>query len=284
MKDKICLITGATSGIGEITARELAIQGAHVILLARNPDKAEKVQKEIIAACGHDKVDILLADLASLQAVKTAGEAFMNRYTHLDVLINNAGLIAGNAKEYSKDGHELSLAVNHLAPFLLTSLLLPSLEKSREARVINVASEAYKMAKPDWDHMQLENNYSAIKAYGNSKLYNILFTRELARRLEDQGNNIDTYVLHPGVVASNFSQSAGGVMHFVFKLMRPFLISPAEGAKTSIFLATAERGQLKQGGYYIKKKSAAFKSNLVTVAHAQKLWQKSEEILNIKFL
>ena len=208
MKDKICLITGATSGIGEVTARELAIQGAHVVLLARSKEKAEQSRKNILNVCGHDKVDILIADLSSQKQVREVAAKYNGQYPRLDVLINNAGLVLGNQRSVSEDGYELTFAINHLAPFLLTYLLFDKLTQSPQARIVNVSSMAHQMAHLDFNNLQLEKGYSGLRAYNNSKLCTILFTRELAKRLKNN-KNITVNALHPGVIASNFSKSAG---------------------------------------------------------------------------
>ncbi len=168
MQNKICLITGATSGIGEITARELAKMGAHVVILARNRDKALKSQEEIKAICGHDKVDIVIADLSEQVQIRKAAAEFNARYPRLDVLINNAGLITGNTRIETPEGHELTLAVNHLAPFLLTSLLLDKLKESTEARIINVSSIVYLMGTLNLSDIEMRRYFFGLRAYNNS--------------------------------------------------------------------------------------------------------------------
>jgi retinol dehydrogenase-12 len=177
LQDKIMLVTGATSGIGEVTARELARQGAHVILLARNRNKAERTQREIIATTDNPLVDIVIADLSVLQQVRDVAAQLHDKYPRLDVLVNNAGLMFGAERETSADGNEMTLATNHLGPFLLTSLLLDLLQKSPAARVVNVASMAYKFSKPTLDDIQSERSYSPMWEYGTSKLWNIMFTQ-----------------------------------------------------------------------------------------------------------
>lgn len=285
MEKKICLVTGATSGIGEVTARELARQGAHVVLLARNEAKAAQVQEEIKRISGNDKVDVLLADLSSLKQVRQVAATFNSRYPRLDVLVNNAGLLMGSERQVSEDGYEQTLAVNHLAPFLLTSLLFPKLLQSREPRIVNVASEAYRAAKPDFNDFNMEHSYSAIRAYSNSKLYNILFTRELARRAQEQGHtHLVTNAVHPGMVASNFSVSAGGWMHFIFKLMSPFAISSEKGAETGIYLASHPAADKYNGQYFAKKKPKPVKHAFATPENAARLWEISEKLVEEKFL
>jgi NAD(P)-dependent dehydrogenase (short-subunit alcohol dehydrogenase family) len=168
LQNQIVLITGPTSGIGKVTATALARMGAHVVLLARNADKAEAARREIKAAAGHDRVDVLLADLADLGQVRRAAAEFDARYPRLDVLVNNAGLIFGAQRQLSVDGHELGLATNHLGPFLLTALLLEKLRASPAARVVNLSSMAYKYAKPNLADIESERRYSAARVYGNT--------------------------------------------------------------------------------------------------------------------
>jgi retinol dehydrogenase-12 len=285
LQDKIVLVTGATSGIGEVTARELAQQGAHVIILARNRAKAERTQQEIIAATGNKKVDIVLADLSVQQQVRDVAAQVHDKYPRLDVLVNNAGLMFGSERELSADGYEMTLATNHLGPFLLTSLLLDLLQKSPAARVVNVASMAYRFSKPTLTDLQSEQSYSPVWEYGNTKLWNIMFTQELAKRLREHSiNNVTTNSLHPGAVATGYGQQTGGIISAVLALGRPFMLSPEKGAETSIFLATDPSVATTSGGFFSKKKPEPVKSNFNTPANNQKLWQMSEALTGVKFL
>ncbi len=279
------LVTGATSGIGEVTARELARQGAHVILLARNRNKAERTQREIIATTDNPLVDIVIADLSVLQQVRDVAAQLHDKYPRLDVLVNNAGLMFGAERETSADGNEMTLATNHLGPFLLTSLLLDLLQKSPAARVVNVASMAYKFSKPTLDDIQSERSYSPMWEYGTSKLWNIMFTQELARRLRTHGiTNVTTNSLHPGAVATGYGQQSGGWLSAVLALGRPFMLSPEKGAETSIFLASDPSVATVSGGYYSKKKPEPVKSSFNTLANSQRLWAMSEDLTGTKFL
>jgi retinol dehydrogenase-12 len=285
LQDKIVLVTGATSGIGEVTARELARQGAHVIILARNREKAEKTQRNIITATGNKQVDTVLADLSVLQQVRDVAAELHAQYPRLDVLVNNAGLMFGAEREVSADGYEMTLATNHLGPFLLTSLLLDLLQKSQAARIVNVASMAYRFSKPTLDDLQSEHSYSPIWEYGNTKLWNIMFTQELAQRLRAHGIiNITTNSLHPGAVATGYGQQSGGWLSAALKLARPFMISPEQGAETSIFLATDAKVATVSGGFFSKKKPEPVKSSFNTSANNRRLWELSEELTNTKFL
>ena len=285
LQNQIVLVTGPTSGIGKVTATALARMGAHVVLLARNAEKAEAARREIQAAAGHDRVDVLLADLADLGQVRRAAAEFHARYPRLDVLVNNAGLIFGAQRQLSVDGHELGLATNHLGPFLLTALLLEKLRASPAARVVNLASMAYKYAKPNLADIQSERSYSAARVYGNTKLYNIMFTQELARRLRAHGiGNVTTNALHPGVVATNFGDSAGGWLGKLTQLARPFMISVEKGAETSIFLASAPEVATISGGFFEKKKAEPVKHPFNTSDHARQLWKISEQLTGTSFL
>jgi len=285
LQDKIILVTGATSGIGTVTARELARQGAHVVILARNRQKAERTQRDIIAATGNKQVDIVLADLSVLQQVRDVAAQLHDKYPRLDVLVNNAGLMFGAAREVSADGYEMTLATNHLGPFLLTSLLLDLLQKSPAARIVNVASMAYRFSKPTLDDIQSERDYSAIWEYGNTKLWNIMFTQELAQRLRAHGiTNVTTNALHPGAVATGYGQQSGGWLSAVLALGRPFMLSPEKGAQTSIFLASDEGVGATSGGYFNKKKPVAVNSKFNTPTNNKRLWQLSEQLTGTQFL
>ncbi|MDO7845872.1 SDR family oxidoreductase [Hymenobacter sp. M29] len=285
LQQQIVLVTGATSGIGQVTATELARMGAHVVILARNAAKARTTQQEIKAAAGHDRVDVLLADLADLGQVRRAAAEFSARYPRLDVLVNNAGLIFGAERQLSPDGNELGLATNHLGPFLLTALLFDKLRASPAARVVNLASMAYRVAKPDLADIQSERHYGAMRVYGNTKLYNIMFTQELARRLRAHSiTNVTTNAVHPGVVATSFGDSAGGWLGKLTALARPFMISVEKGAETSIFLASAPEAAAVSGGFFDKKKAVAVKSSFNTEANARQLWQLSEQLTGVAFL
>jgi len=285
LQDKIMLVTGATSGIGEVTAHELARRGAHVVLLARNRQKAERTQQEIIAATGNQLVDIVIADLSVMQQVRDVAAQIHDKYPRLDVLLNNAGLMFGAERELSADGYEMTLATNHLGPFLLTSLLLDLLQKSPAARIVNVASMAYRFSKPTLDDIQSARDYSPVWEYGTTKLWNIMFTQELAKRLREHGiTNITTNCLHPGAVATGYGQQTGGIVGALLSLGRPFMISPKKGAQTSLFLATDPSVATTSGGFFSKKKPEPVNSRFNTTANNERLWKISEELTKTNFL
>lgn len=285
LNHQLILVTGATSGLGKVTATHLARMGAHVVLLARNAEKAAATQREIRAAAGHDRVDVLLADLADFEQVRRAAAEFNARYPRLDVLVNNAGLIFGAQRQLSAAGHELGLATNHLGPFLLTALLFEKLRASPAARVVNVASLAYKFAKPNLTDIQSARHYSAARIYGNTKLFNILFTQEMARRLRAHHvANVTVNSLHPGAVATNFGDNAGGWLGKLTQLARPFMLSAEKGAETSIFLASAPEVAAVSGGFFAKKRAEPVQHAFNTPDHARQLWKLSEQLTGTSFL
>lgn len=285
LSHQLVLVTGATSGIGEVTARTLAQRGAHVVLLARNAEKAARTQRAIQAAAGHGRVDVLLCDLSDLTQVRRAAAEFNQRYPRLDVLVNNAGLLFGKQRQLSAQGYEMTLATNYLGPFLLTALLFDKLRQSPAARVLNVASMAYRFAKPNLHDLGQERGYGAMRQYGNTKLYNILFTQELARRLRAHGiRNVVTNSLHPGVVASNFGDNAKGWMAQLTKLFRPFMISAEEGARTTLYLATDDAAGHISGGFFAKQQALAVKHPFTTPTEARQLWEQTEAMVEQNFL
>ncbi|UYZ62857.1 SDR family oxidoreductase [Hymenobacter weizhouensis] len=280
----VALVTGATSGIGEITARDLARYGYHVVLLARNADKAELSRRAIARVAGPDRVSVVLCDLSDLEQVRRAATEFQATYPRLDLLINNAGLLFGTPRQVSKQGFEMTLATNHLGHFLLTALLLDHLRRSPAARVINVASMGYKMAKPRLDDLNQERGYSPMRQYANTKLYNILFTQELARRLRERNiQNVITHSLHPGVVATGFGQQSGGLLGWGVKLARPFLLSPEKGAETTLFLALDPAAGNSSGGFFAKKRAEPVQHPFNTPENVQALWEQSEQMVGQRF-
>ena len=285
LHDQILLISGATSGIGEITARELARQGAHVVILARNADKAARSQQLIRQATGNERVDVVLADLSDLAQVRAVAEQIKAKYPRLDGLVNNAGLMLGAERQVSAQGYELTLASNHLGPFLLTSLLFDLVKAAPAGCIVNVASMAYKFSRPTLDDLQSERAYSAAFEYGTTKLFNILFTQELARRMRAAGiEHVTTNCLHPGAVATGYGSHSGGWLGAVIGLARPFMISPEKGAETSIFLASDPSVARVSGGFFDKKKPVPVKSSFNTPANSRRLWELSEELTGTTFL
>ena len=244
----MCLVTGATSGIGKATAMGLAQRGATVVLVGRDREKGEAVQREVKTKSGNEAVDLLLADLSSQESVRQLAENFLQRYTQLHVLINNAGMTSLRRRE-TVDGLEMTFAVNQLAPFLLTNVLLDVIKASAPSRIINVSSDAHEAGHINMDDLQSEKKY--MRAYGQSKLALVLFTYELARRM--QGTDVTANCLHPGFVATNFGQNGTGpIGRGVMNVISRFGMSPEEGAKTSIFLATSPEVKGVTGKYFVK--------------------------------
>lgn len=283
MTNKLSLVTGATSGIGYITALELARKGSAVILHGRNEQKLKRTRNQIHNDTNNDHIYLLQADFFSLEQVQKAADQINQDYKVIDVLVNNAGLIFGSERHTSPDGFELTIAINHLAPFAFTKLIFDRIAAAREGRIINVASEAHLAAAPDFEDFNMEQSYAGFRAYANSKLYNIMFTKELAGRLSNYPN-VTTYSLHPGTVATNFSASAGGLTNFAFKLMRPFLTSAKKGAQTNIYLASASDIPANSGSYFINQKPAKVKHKFYTEENNAKLWEISEILTGEPFL
>lgn len=276
MQNKICMVTGANSGIGKVTALELAKRGATVVMVCRNRSKGEAAQAEIKAQSGNASVDLMLADFASLASVRQLTEDFQQQYQQLHVLVNNAGLYLDKRYE-TRDGFEMTFGVNHLAHFLLTNLLLDMLKASAPARIINVSSEAHQFGRLDFDDLQGRRRYDGMRAYGQSKLANILFTYELDRRLAGTGVTVNS--LHPGAVASNFARDTSGLFSLFFGLARPFMRSPEQGAETSIYLAAAPEVANVSGKYFSDKRAVRSSPRSYDQESWQRLWQVSEELV-----
>ena len=252
MQGRICLVTGATSGIGKATALGLAKQGATVVIVARNPVRGEAAQREIQEQSGNPSVDMLLADLSEQASIRQLAETFQQRYAQLHVLINNAGVFMLRREE-TVDGIEMTFAVNNLAPFLLTNLLLDLLKASAPARIINVNSDSHKSGSDlQLDDLQTAKHYNVWRAYARSKLAMLLCTYELARRL--QGTGVTANCVHPGFVFTNMGMNnVGPTMQSVAKFLLAHLgATPEEGAKTSLYLATSPDVENVSGKYFAK--------------------------------
>ncbi|GMU60649.1 MAG: retinol dehydrogenase [Myxococcaceae bacterium] len=274
---KRALVTGATAGIGKETAKALLEQGAEVIIVGRSAEKTKATADELAKATGKP-VELLLADLSSLAEVRKLGKDFLARWDTLHVLVNNAGAI-NLAREVTVDGFERTFATNHLSYFLLTHLLLPALEKGApEARIVNVASNAHRGQKIDWDDLQAEKSYSQFKVYGRSKLMNILFTRELARRVKDKGITVNA--LHPGVVATSFLAKPG-LWGVAGKIAGLFMLTPKQGAQTSVYLATSPEVKDVTGGYFARSRPRTPTAEAQDDAAAKRLWELSERLTGL---
>ncbi|MBM4161821.1 MAG: SDR family oxidoreductase, partial [Ignavibacteria bacterium] len=251
MNDKICVVTGASSGIGRVTAEALAELGAMVLIVCRNREKSESTRLEIIRKHKDARVEFFLADLSSQKEIHVLADAIKARYQHIDVLVNNAGGI-NPKRTLTVDGIEMTFAVNHLAYFLLTNLLLDQLRAASAARVVNVSSDVHRYTTIFFDDLGLERSYTPMKAYCQSKLANILFTHELGRRL--RGTNVTTNALHPGSVRTNFGKNLSGISGFYFRAFGPLMRSPAKGAETVIWLATSSDVDGVTGRYFFDKR------------------------------
>jgi NAD(P)-dependent dehydrogenase (short-subunit alcohol dehydrogenase family) len=271
---KICLITGATSGIGKETTIELARQGMQIIFNFRDEEKGKKTREEIIQLTGNPDVNMYHCDLASFQSIREFAFLVKKNYSRLDILINNAGIWMKH-KDMSADGIEYTFAVNHLAPFLLTSLLLDMIRKSMAGRIINVSSGIHYMGYLDISDPEFKNKvFNPAKAYGQSKLANVLFTRELAARLKE--TNVTVNCLAPGWVNTGLFRYSNPVVKLSARL---WALTPLKGAETSIFLATSDQVQNITGEYFEKKKVKKAAKLSYDKELAKKLWKLSEDYL-----
>lgn len=276
VRGKVVLVTGANSGIGKATATELASRGARVVLTSRDMDKGLVAKAEIEVASGAT-VDLRELDLASFRSITAFAQAFLAEYSSLHVLVHNAGLVLSDRRE-TEDGIEATFGINHLGAFTLNRLLLPLLEKSAPARIVVVASDAHKGAWRglDFDDLQAKHSYQGIRAYSNSKLANILFTRHLSSLIK--GSGVSAFCLHPGVVATNITGDgdAGGLWRFLFKWLRPFLLTAEKGARTSVYLCCQPDIEELSGEYFVKCRQTKPSKAALDAAAALQLWEASE--------
>jgi NAD(P)-dependent dehydrogenase (short-subunit alcohol dehydrogenase family) len=273
MQGKVCMVTGAASGIGAATARALAQQGATMLLVDRDAQKCAVTVSRIKQQTGNSAIEFMGADLSSQQEIRRLVQRFARHYQRLDVLVNNAGALFGERQE-SIDGIEMTFALNYLGYFLLTNLLLDTLKASAPARIINTSSRSHARAQINFDDLESRSGYQGLAAYAHSKLAIVLFTYELARRLE--GTGVTVNVLHPGVVATNFAMKGGGVMGLVMRLFRIAFLSPEQGAQTGIYLATSPKVEGVTGKYFVKRKVVPSSPASYDTATAGRLWQVSE--------
>jgi NAD(P)-dependent dehydrogenase (short-subunit alcohol dehydrogenase family) len=277
MEGKVVLITGGTSGIGKATATALAAMGADVVVTGRNRERGEVALAEIRRQSGSEKVTLLLADLAVQAEVRGLAQSFLERRDRLDVLVNNAGLIQSRRTE-TPDGIELTLAVNHLAPFLLTNLLLDLLEKSAPSRIITVSSEARRGAEIDFDDLNSERRYRAFRVYGMTKKANILFTYELAQRL--RGTGVVANCVHPGGVNTRFGDNNRSLGTLIFRALKPFMRTPERGAETIVYLASSPEAAQMSGRYLTDGEEVSPAQPREEVAQ-KRLWEVSEHLTNL---
>ncbi len=274
MQGKSVIVTGATSGIGWVTARELARKGARVILVGRSSAKLSTVAEQIKNQTSNPLVETICADLSTRAGVQFAAHEYKKRHTRLDVLVNNAGAIFMK-REQNPDGVEMTFALNHLNYFHLTILLLDLLKATAPARIVNVSSDAHRGQVIDFKNLQGEKEYSGFSAYGRSKLMNLLFSMELSRRL--QGTGVTVNALHPGFVASEFGKNNGKFVSLVMRVMSPIARSVEDGASTSIYLASSIEVEGVSGQYFTDKKPVIPDSAALNSVTAQRLWDISLE-------
>jgi NAD(P)-dependent dehydrogenase (short-subunit alcohol dehydrogenase family) len=280
MQGKVCMVTGASGGIGKVTVRELATMGATIVMLCRNRAKGEATLAEIKEASGNNQIDLIIADLSQLSEVRRAADEFKQKYTQLHVLINNAGGINSKYK-ITADGLESTFATNYLAPFLLTQLLLDMLKASAPARIVNVSSAAHTQGKIDFADLQGAQRYSFMKAYGQSKLAQIYFTYELADQLKGLGVTVNA--LHPGVVSSNFNDGMKGIAHVIGAAIYALTgISVEKGAETTLYVATSDDVEGVSGKYFSQSnggKETPSSRLSYDPAIRRQLWEVSEELI-----
>ncbi len=277
MQGKVCLVTGATAGIGQAAALLLAQQGATIVGVGRNPAKNEISTQMIKEKTGNPAVEYLLADLSSQQEIRALAQQFREKYDRLDVMVNNAGATFGKRQE-SVERIEMTFALNHLGYFLLTNLLSDILEASAPSRVINVSSSMHRLGKLDFDDIPFEKGYARSKAYQRSKLANIAFTYELARRFSN--HKVMVNAMNPGLVATNVGQAAGGISAKVKGLVdRIAGLSPEEGAQTIIYLATSPEVWGVTGRYFVREKSVPSSKITYDLEFCRRLWNVSESLI-----
>jgi NAD(P)-dependent dehydrogenase (short-subunit alcohol dehydrogenase family) len=278
MAGRAVLVTGGSRGIGRATALGLATMGARVAITGRDHERTEGAAREIRAA-GGGQVDVFVADLSAQSEVRRLADEVLQSFSRIDVLINNAGGY-WHTRHVTADGLERTFAVNHLAPFLLTNLLLDRLKQSAPARVVTVSSNAQTMARIDFDDLQGERSYSGGRAYNQSKLANVLFSYELARKL--QTTSVTANALHPGVVSTSFgAEDPAGLQRLFVPIMRPFMKTPTQGAATSIYLASAPDLEQVTGRYFANSKLKRSSKRSYDEAAAARLWQVSADLVGL---
>lgn len=279
-REMVVIITGANSGMGLATARALAGTGATIVMACRSIAKGEEACVSVVRETGNQKVFVMQCDLGDLASVRRFSDEFHSRFEHLDALVNNAGVILLK-RTITVDGLESQFAVNHLGHFLLTVLLLDLMGKIGPARIVVVASGAHKIGKIDFENLQLEKGYSIIRSYAQSKLCNVLFTYELARRLA--GKNITVNCVHPGAVGTNMGvDRKTGFGRSLLRFLSLFFLSPEQGADTAVYLVLSEEVAAVTGKYFYRRKEEKSSALSYDKELAQKLWDKSMELSGMK--
>jgi NAD(P)-dependent dehydrogenase (short-subunit alcohol dehydrogenase family) len=278
MEGKTCVITGASAGIGKASAEQLASMDASVVMVCRSRGKGERAKAEVEVKSGSRSVELMLADLASLDSVRAFARQFEESHGSLHVLLNNAGVVRLR-RSLTADGFETTFQVNYLAPFLLTNLLLPLLKRSAPSRTVNVSSAAHYGSHIDLNDLQLERGYRVLRAYSQSKLALVLFTYELARRLDETG--VTANCLHPGNVATNIWGNALGPASFLGKVTRLFMLSPEKGARTQVYLASSPEVQTVNGEYFEPEGRKRSSTESYDQALAERLWDASAAMVGL---
>lgn len=279
MKDKVCIVTGSNSGIGKETALALAEMGATVVSVVRNRELGEQACESIVTESGNESVDMMLCDLSSMSTIKKFAEEFKTKYDRLDVLINNAGAVFSK-REVTSEGFERTLAVNYLAPFLLTHNLLSLLKTSAPSRVINLSSGLANRAKLNLEDLQSESGYKSREVYGSAKLKVEMFTYEMARWLENTGVSVN--VVRPGFVATNLGRSSGSFSsRIMFGMMKPFQLSPKEGAETSVYVASSPEVEGITGKCFRKCEVTTTSEISYDIEKQKQLWNTTVNLLGL---
>ncbi len=274
LDNKIAIVTGANSGMGMATVEALSDEGATVIMLCRNKNRGQEAFEKLMMVPGR-KIELLLCDLGDFSSINAFVNAIKEKYERIDILVNNAGFISLD-RQVTKEGFERQFGINHLGHLLLTTQLVDLMNPG--ARIVNVASGAHKVGKIHFEDINLEKSYNVIKAYSQSKLANVLFTRELARRLKDRGITVNC--CHPGAVATNIGIDRNtGFGKTITSILKPFFQTPAEGARTAIFLATDDSVKDISGEYFYKCKIAASSKRSNDMELAKRLYAYSEELV-----
>jgi NAD(P)-dependent dehydrogenase (short-subunit alcohol dehydrogenase family) len=277
---KTVVITGASSGIGRETARGLAAMGARIVMVVRSRERGEAAIADIKKTAPDAHLELVLADLYSLAEARRAGQEIAGKLPRLDVLINNAGLIH-DRRELTIDGFERTFALNHLAAFAISYELRELLAKSAPARIVTVSSMGHRFAHFSWDDLATMPRWTETTSYGTSKLCNIWFARESARRMKARG--VTSNALHPGAIASNFGATGSRIYQFATKVATPFLLTPAKGARTSVFLASDPSVAGVTGEYFVKSKRSTPSRAARDDDSARKLWQLSEKLCGVQW-
>jgi NAD(P)-dependent dehydrogenase (short-subunit alcohol dehydrogenase family) len=279
MKGKRCLVTGATQGIGRVAALELARRGASVVIVGRDPQRTPEAVEAIRRESGNPDVEGLVGDLARVAEVRRVAREYASRHPRLDVLLNNAGALF-EQRQVTEEGYERTFALNHLAYYTLTRDLRELLVRGAPSRVVSVSSVMQRLARLDFEDLMTERRYSPMRAYGRSKLANVMFTLELARRLQGQG--VTATCLHPGMVRTNFGKAnlTSLAVKLIGPLLRPFTLTPEQGADTAVWLASSPEVEGVTGRYFIRREEQQVNPQARDAAACARLWEVSEQLAN----